>query len=132
MRFEERDLKPYAQPVTAKVLEQEKVYFSVQFADDDMLIPVMETWVFAGSNLDPEDAENHLYFQDVESYLQGIRYGTATEENATFQVALEENTVMGSVYGDGKSATPPPTTTEHSDFDFDQGQPARVALRREG
>ena len=92
MRFEERDLKPYAQPVTAKVLEQGKVYFSVQFADDDMLIPIMETWVFAGSNLDPEDPENHFYFQDVESYVQGIRYGTATDEDATFQVALEENT----------------------------------------
>ena len=60
--LKERDLKPYAQPVTAKVLERGKVYFSVQFADDDMLIPIMETWVFAGSNLDPEDAENHLYF----------------------------------------------------------------------
>ncbi len=92
MRFEERDLKPYAQPVTAKVLEQGKVYFSVQFADDNMLIPIMETWVFAGRNLDSEDAENHLFFQDVESYLQGIRYGTATTENATFQIAPEENT----------------------------------------
>ena len=92
MRFEERDLKPYAQPVTAKVLEQGRVYFSVQFADDNMLIPIMETWVFAGRNLDPEDTENHLYFQDVESYLQGIRYDTATDEDATFQVALEENT----------------------------------------
>ena len=48
MRFEERDLKPYAQPVTAKVLEQGRVYFSVQFADDDMLIPIMQTWVFTG------------------------------------------------------------------------------------
>jgi hypothetical protein len=92
MRFEERDLKPYAQPVTAKVLEQGRVYFSVQFADDDMLIPIMETWVFAGRKLDPKDAENHLYFQDVESYLQGIRYGTANDENATFQIALQENT----------------------------------------
>jgi len=92
MRFEARDLKPYAHPVTAKVLERGNVYFSIQFADDAMLIPIMETWVFAGSNLHPEDAQNHLYFQDVESYLQGIRYGTATDENATFQVALEENT----------------------------------------
>ena len=92
MRFEERDLKPYAQPVIAKELEQGKVYFSVQFADDDMMIPLMETWIFAGRNLNPKMKENHLYFQDVESYLQGIRYGTATDEGATFQVALEERT----------------------------------------
>lgn len=90
MRFEERDLKPYGQPVDAKVLEQGKVYFSVQFADDDMLIPIMEAWVFAGNNLNPEDTGNQLYFQDVDSYLQGIRYSTATDENATFQVG-EEN-----------------------------------------
>ena len=72
------------------LLEQGKVYFSVQFADEDMLIPIMK--VFAGRNLDPEDGENHLYFQDIEAYLQRIRYGSATGENATFQVALEENT----------------------------------------
>ena len=64
------------------LLVQGNIYFSVQFADEDMLIPIMETWVFAGRNLDPEDAENHLYFQDVESYLQGMRYGSATAENA--------------------------------------------------
>jgi hypothetical protein len=48
--------------------------------------------MFAGRNLDPEDAENHLYFQDAESYLQGIRYGSATPESATGQIALEEST----------------------------------------
>lgn len=58
IRFEARDRKPYSQPVTAKALEQGKVYFSVQFADDDMPIPIMETWVFAGRNLDPEDAHS--------------------------------------------------------------------------
>ena len=51
MRFEERELKSYAEPVTADLLEEGKVYFSVQFADSDMLIPIMETWVFAGRNL---------------------------------------------------------------------------------
>ncbi len=91
MRFEDRELKPYAEPVTASLLKEGEVYFSVQFADEDMLIPVMETWVFAGRRLDPEDTEGHLYFQDVESYLQGIRYASATPDNATFQVATEEN-----------------------------------------
>lgn len=92
MRFEGRELQPWAQPVTAKMLEPGKVYFSVQFPDEDMLIPIIETWVFAGRKLDPKDAENHLFFQDVESYLQGIRYSSASAENAKFQVALEENT----------------------------------------
>jgi hypothetical protein len=60
------------------LLEQGKVYFSVQFADEDMLIPIMETWVFAGTNLDPERTIST--FQPVESCLQGIRYGSATAE----------------------------------------------------
>jgi hypothetical protein len=92
MQFEARELKSYAEPVTASLLKEGQVYFSVQFADEEMLIPIMETWVFAGRKLDPTDTEEHLYFQDVESYLQGIRYDTATPQNAAFQVALEENT----------------------------------------
>ena len=92
MRFEERELKPYASPVTAGVLKEGEIYFSVQFADEAMLIPIVETWAFAGKGLDPNDAENHLYFQDVESYRHGVRYGSPDAENATFEVALEGNT----------------------------------------
>jgi hypothetical protein len=29
------------------LLEQGNIYFSVRFVDEDMLIPIMETWVFA-------------------------------------------------------------------------------------
>jgi hypothetical protein len=87
MRFEERELKPYAEPVTPDTLKAGEVYFSVQFTDEDMLVPIMETWVFAGRNLDSEDVDvDRLYFQDVESYLQGIRYESAADENASFQV----------------------------------------------
>jgi hypothetical protein len=43
MRFEERELKSYAEPVTPNLLTEGEVYFSVQFADEDMLIPIMET-----------------------------------------------------------------------------------------
>src|SRR5256885_10515772 len=91
MRFEERELKSYAEPVLAGLLKEGEVYFSVQFVDEDMLIPTMETWVFAGRRLDPKDVEDHLYFQDVESYRLGIRYAFATAGNAHFQVAREEN-----------------------------------------
>jgi hypothetical protein len=37
----------------------------------------------------PED--DRLYFQDVESYLQGVRYSSPTAENASFQVPTEKN-----------------------------------------
>jgi hypothetical protein len=92
MRFEERELKSYAEPVTQDTLKAGEVYFSVQYADEDMLVPIMETWVFAGRNLDSEDMNaDRLYFQDLESYLQGIRYESATNENASFQVPSEKN-----------------------------------------
>ena len=80
MRFEERELKSCAAPVTPNLLTEGGVYFSLQFADEDMLIPIMETWVFAGRKLDPADAEGHLYFQDLESYRQGIRYDSAAAQ----------------------------------------------------
>jgi len=92
MQFEARELKSYASPVTADALKQGEVYFSVQFADENMLIPIVETWAFVGKGLDPEDTEHHLYFQDVESYLHGVRYGSPGAEDATFQVSLEGST----------------------------------------
>jgi len=89
MRFEARELKPYASPVTASALKEGEVYFSVQFADDEMLIPIVETWVFAGKRPGPKEGETHLYFQDIESYLQGVRFGSSAAERANFQLALE-------------------------------------------
>jgi hypothetical protein len=56
-----------------------------------MLLPIMETWVFLGRHLDPEDVKDRLYFQDLESYRQGIRYDSETTHNARFQVPTEEN-----------------------------------------
>jgi hypothetical protein len=91
MRFEERDLKSFAEPVSANLLKSGEAYFSVQYADEHMLIPIVETWIFAGRGLSAEDGENRLYFQDIESYLQGIRYGSRNSKNATFQVVLKEN-----------------------------------------
>jgi hypothetical protein len=88
MRFEERELKTYAEPVTATDLVAGQVYFSVQFADDQLLIPIMETWVFAGRKLRTGDTEDVLYFQDLESYLQGVRHGTSGDNEARFQIAM--------------------------------------------
>jgi hypothetical protein len=86
-----RELKSYAEPVTATALEEGKVYFSVQYADESLLIPIIKTWVFVGKDLQPGITEDCLYFQDVESYLQGVRYETATQDNSSFQVACHGN-----------------------------------------
>ena len=92
MRFQERELKPYADPIPAGRLNEGSVYFFVNFADDDMLIPTLEPVVFIGRNLDPDD-EGLVYFQDFDSYHQGIRYGSPpSKEQAIFHCGREDQT----------------------------------------
>jgi hypothetical protein len=87
VHFEARELKPYAEPVSSTELREGQVYFAVNFVDDEMLIPMMETVVFVGRNLKPEDVGS-VYFQDVESYGEGIRWGSP-HEWAKFQTGSE-------------------------------------------
>ncbi|MGB0037072.1 MAG: hypothetical protein WBP79_16515 [Candidatus Acidiferrales bacterium] len=91
MRFEERELKPYAETVPPDGLEVGTVYFAVNFIDDEMLIPIVEPKVFIGRNLNPEQGD-YLYFQDIDSYRQGVRFeaGTQTSE-ARFETGTERH-----------------------------------------
>ncbi len=85
MRFEERVLKPYAEPVSASKLTEGSVYFLVTYLDDRLLIPTVEPWVFIGENLDVSDVGRVVYFQDACSYRKGIRRDFATKDgDATF------------------------------------------------
>lgn len=68
MRFEARQLKPYAEPVSANELKRGKEYFSVTFVDDECCIPIIDTLVFMGKT-----DEGLLRFQDVVSYRRGVR-----------------------------------------------------------
>jgi hypothetical protein len=89
MYFEGREVRDYAEPVSASDLREGEVYFAINYVDDDMLIPVMETIVFIGRNLEADDVGN-VYFQDVQSYREGIRYGLDQEcEWAKFDVGSE-------------------------------------------
>lgn len=89
MRFEARDLTDYAQPVEPGSLRRGEAYFSVQYVDEDCLIPTIETIVFVGRNLDPDDTDL-LYFQDVECYQMGIKYGSGHFEDTGFRTARED------------------------------------------
>lgn len=92
MRFESRELKPYAEPVLASDLTEGSVYFFLNYADDAMLLPTMEPMVFIGRNLDTNDA-GAVYFQDINSYQQGVRHdSTAKNENAAFYSGAENET----------------------------------------
>ena len=90
MHFEERELKPYAEPVSTDELKEGSVYFSVTFLDDDMLIPTVEPLVFIGRNLEPGDS-GQVYFQDFDSYRRGVCYATITEDSYSKLFAGSEN-----------------------------------------
>lgn len=91
-RFERRDLKPYAEPVSEKDLRQGSIYFLVNYADEAMQLPTMEPVVFIGRNLHKDDG-GLVYFQDVDSYQKGVRYGSTSEdERATFYSGSELET----------------------------------------
>ena len=89
LHFEERYLKPYAEPVSLVELKVGEVYFSVQYPDNEMRFPVVKTMVFIGPNLEPEDSDR-VYFQDLESFSAGVRYDTSTEDDGAVFYAQQE------------------------------------------
>jgi len=89
MRFEARDLKEYAEPVEAGQLEPGCVYFAVQFLDEEMLVPILEPWVFLGRDLRKGDV-HLLYFQSFESHSGGLTLQSATQrDRESFQITSE-------------------------------------------
>lgn len=90
MRFEERELKIYSEPISASELIEGSVYFFVNFVDEEMLLPTMEPFIFVGKDLDEDDV-GRVYFQDVDSYRQGVRYDSTSDDNlATFYSGSEK------------------------------------------
>jgi hypothetical protein len=89
MFFKQRELKPYSEPVLVTELEQDGVYFSLNYVDEEMLLPAMEPVVFIGRNLGKEDVD-HLYFQDITSYGAGVRYSSDNDVPATFFVGAAD------------------------------------------
>ena len=73
MKFQERELKPYANTVPAEELCKGNVYFSVTFFDEEMLIPLIETMVFVDSRQNEKNIDEFL-FQDVISHQDGVKF----------------------------------------------------------
>lgn len=80
MRFEGRDLKSYLQTVPPENLIEGHLYFHITYVDDGMLMPIINSLIFVGKNLNEQD-EDKYYFQDLDSYSAGIRYETASPES---------------------------------------------------
>lgn len=92
MQFDKREITPHAEPVSGNELKVGSVYFFVTFADDALLIPCLEPVVFVGRNLDASD-QGMVYFQDFDSYQQGIRHDSqAKDHKAVFYAGSESET----------------------------------------
>jgi len=110
LRFESRELPPYAEYVEARDLEIGGVYFRVSFLGDDGSVPEMIPLVFVGRNLERGDEVEgcRLYFQNANSYLAGIRYDDGIDfespeaeepEAVPFAAAWFETTLEGGCTG---------------------------------
>ncbi|NII71480.1 hypothetical protein FHW84_000036 [Dyella sp. SG562] len=75
--FDKREIPPYGQFVSNDKLVIGETYFHVTYVDQDMLIPTVSSLVYIGRNLGNNEV-NRLYFQDVDSYFDGLRI---TDEN---------------------------------------------------
>ena len=91
MHFDDRELTAYSEPMSAEELTEGDIYFFLTFADGDMLLPSMEPVVFIGRDLGTDET-GIIYFQDLESYQQGIRHNAANSEAAVFYSGPEKET----------------------------------------
>jgi len=87
MWFEGRELPTFSGHYPASHLREGEIYYSVSFIDKELLIPELEPKVFIGRDLASGD-HGFLYFQDVSSYSNHVRYGTPSA-GAVFDRYLE-------------------------------------------
>ena len=111
--FEQREIPAGAQPIPSDQLIVGETYFHVSYVDHDMKIPIVSSLVYVGKNFG-DDEVSTLYFQDVESYLAGVRL---TDDNADPDSAWFESW---------------PEDSFHAVFDFEHAleQLMKCSLRR--
>jgi hypothetical protein len=73
MYVDGRELTEYSNPVSSDDLREGEIYFALNFSDAEMLVPLIETIVFIGRNLEPGDS-SEAYFQDLTSFKEGVPY----------------------------------------------------------
>ena len=81
--FESRQLKGYGVYVADSELVEGRTYFQTYCLDKDGHIPQLDAVVFIGPDRAKGD-DGRLYFQDAASYLAGVRFDSATKDDAEF------------------------------------------------
>jgi hypothetical protein len=113
LTFDKRDLSIAAISVRTEELRVGDTYFHVHYVDQDMKTPIVSSLVYVGKNFG-DDEVSTLYFQDVESYLAGVRL---TDDNADPDSAWFESW---------------PEDSFHAVFDFERAleELMRCSIRR--
>lgn len=129
MRFEARELKDYVEPVPATDLVVGQVYFKVAYADQDLMVPQLEAVVFIGRDLHPAGAG--LYYQDVESYLDGRRFQLGDLADADLFPADPDEQAMAWEVNEARFEYERPSAlSDVCEFDAALDQLLACALRR--
>ncbi|HEX8611482.1 MAG TPA: hypothetical protein VF800_09365 [Telluria sp.] len=68
----------YAEPIGASELKQGNLYFMLNYFDEDLLIPELQTLVFLGRDV-TGGGDSLLYFQDIQSYTTRGPYPNSTD-----------------------------------------------------
>jgi hypothetical protein len=97
MIFDERQLPTHAEPISSSDLREGSIYYALNYFDDKMLTPIMETVVFIGRDLEPGDS-GQVYFQDIESYHRGVVYGAAVIEGECAQFSCGSENEIGHIF----------------------------------
>jgi hypothetical protein len=81
--FKKRRIPASSSRVSRLDLYDGHTYFYVNFFDNDRLIPALWAFVFIGMDVqdDEETKREFLRFQDLHSFLKGVRYDSGTEAN---------------------------------------------------
>jgi hypothetical protein len=91
MKFEGRELKPYAEPLSHRDLCEGHTYFFLTYVDEELLVPSLQPVVFIGRDLE-EGESGRVWFQDYESHREGIRYGQPNASEGVFYSGMQEET----------------------------------------
>ena len=92
----EKELQPHAISITKEQLVPESTYYFLNYVDGEMLIPTLEPVVFVGKNFEAGD-EHAVYFQDIGSFREGVRYSSSDpDESADFYTGSEDE--LGHVF----------------------------------
>jgi hypothetical protein len=102
MRIKGREIAGYAEPVEFEKLVKGEVYFALQFADEQLLIPNLEALIFLGRNLAEQSAEDLFFFQNFESYRNGLRFESVTTDERSYFYVLRKNG-MNHIFEYGKA-----------------------------